>query len=103
MNLIEQHKNEIIALCIKYKVNKLYVFGSVLTEKFNESSDIDILLQFNGVDLYHYFDNYMDFKENMETLLKRKIDIVEKQAVRNPVFLQIINRDKQLVYEQKSA
>jgi predicted nucleotidyltransferase len=103
MNLIEQHKNEIIALCMSHNVSELYLFGSVLTDKFNENSDIDILVQFAGVDLYNYFDNYMDFKEKLEILLKRKIDIVENQAIRNPILRKIIDREKQLIYERKSA
>jgi predicted nucleotidyltransferase len=103
MNLIEQHKNEIIALCKSHNVGELYLFGSVLTDKFNENSDIDILIQFTGVDLYHYFENYIDFKESMETLLQRNIDIVENQAIRNPIFRKIIDREKQLIYERKSA
>lgn len=40
-------------LCKQQKVRELYVFGSVLTDKFNDNSNIDIL---------EYFNNYMDFK-----------------------------------------
>jgi len=103
MNLIEQHKNEIIALCNTHKVGELYLFGSATNDKFNENSDVDILVQFYNVDIYQYFDNYMDFKEQLEILLKRKIDIVENQAIRNPIFRKIIDREKQLIYERKSA
>ncbi len=103
MNLIEQNKNGIIALCNKYKVGELYLFGSVLTDKFNENSDVDVLIQFFDVNIYQYFDNYMDFKEQMELLLNRKVDIVENQAIRNPIFRKIIDREKKLIYERKSA
>lgn len=43
MKLIERNMQTIIALCQMYKVNKLFVFGSILTERFNKESDIDFL------------------------------------------------------------
>jgi predicted nucleotidyltransferase len=85
-------------------VDQLFIFGSVNTENFNEQSDIDILIQFSPfINPARYFDNYMDFKEKMEALLKREVDIVENQAVRNPIFRKILDRDKILIYERKSA
>lgn len=62
MNIVDLHKNKIFELCEKHEVKELYLFGSVLTEKFNESSDVDMLIQFNPIDLTKYFDNYMDFR-----------------------------------------
>lgn len=103
MNLIELNKEKINELCESHKVAELYVFGSVLTDKFNETSDIDILIQFCQFDLSEYFDNYMDLKEKLIMLFHRPVDIVENQAIRNPVFRLIIDREKQLIYERKSA
>ena len=104
MKLIDQNINKIKAICLTHYVEKLFVFGSVTTKDFDEQSDIDILIQFNSnIDPAQYFNNYMDFKEEMESLLNREIDIVENQAVKNPVFRRILDRDKQLIYERKSA
>ncbi|MFA5814256.1 MAG: nucleotidyltransferase domain-containing protein [Bacteroidales bacterium] len=103
MNLIEHHSNQVFELCEQHKVRELYAFGSVLTDDFNESSDIDLLIQFAQVDLMEYFDNYMDLKEAFEKLFGRPVDLVENQAIRNPVFRRIVDRDKKLLYERKSA
>jgi predicted nucleotidyltransferase len=103
MNLIDKNIDNIISLCEKHKVKELYIFGSVLTENFNDSSDIDILIQFGDVKLNDYFDNYMDFKEEIEKILNRPVDLVENQAIRNPIFRRIVDRDKKLIYERKSA
>ncbi len=103
MNLIDLNKDKLIELCDNHKVKELYIFGSILTDKFNNSSDIDLIVDFKGVDLYDYFDNYMDLKENLEKLFHRSIDLLENQAIRNPIFRKIIERDKRLVYERKSA
>ncbi len=101
--MIEKNIDHIKELCNKHNVQKLYVFGSVLSDRFNKSSDIDMLIQFGQVDLRHYFDNYMDFKEKLEKLLNLPVDLVENQAIRNPVFRKIIDRDKKLVYERNSV
>lgn len=86
MNIVEQNKEKLIQLCIKHKVQNLYLFGSILTDKFSSESDIDMLIQFNQVELLEYFDNYMDLKEELEVLFNRNVDLVENQAVRNPIF-----------------
>ncbi len=103
MNIIDQNIGKLIELCLSHKVKELYVFGSATSEKFNDSSDIDMLVQFGQVDILEYFDNYMDFKENLENLLNRSIDLVENQAIRNPIFRKIVDRDKKLIYERESA
>ena len=103
MNIIETNKNRIFELCEMHQVKELYLFGSVLTEKFNESSDVDMLIQFNSIDLTKYFDNYMDLKEQLEDILKRPVDLVENQAIKNPIFRKIVDRGKKLLYERKSA
>jgi uncharacterized protein len=103
MNLIDKNINAISELCDKHKVKELYIFGSILTNRFSASSDVDLLIQFGNVDLMDYFDNYMDLKEELEALLNRPIDLVENQAIKNPIFRKIIDREKKLVYERKSA
>jgi uncharacterized protein len=103
MNIINLNRDKLIELCDNHNVKELYIFGSVLTQKFNDSSDIDMLIQFAQVDLLDYFDNYMDLKEKLEELFNRPIDLLENQAIKNPIFRQIIDRDKKLVYERKSA
>lgn len=103
MNLIEKNKDKILELCTKHNVKQLYVFGSVLTDDFNDSSDIDMLIQFGHIELLNYFDNYMDLKEDLEKILNRPIDLIEDQAIRNPVFRKIVDSEKKLIYDRKSA
>jgi uncharacterized protein len=98
MKLIEQNKIKINELCLQHHVEQLFLFGSILTDKFNEESDIDMLIQFSHVNLVDYFDNYMDFKESMESIFNRQIDLVENQAIKNPIFRKVVDREKQLIY-----
>ena len=103
MELIDSNRDKLFELCEKHKVKELYLFGSVLSERFNDSSDIDILILFYQMDLMDYFDNYMDLKEELEQLFKRPVDLVENQAIRNPIFRRVVDREKQLIYERKSS
>ena len=98
MNIIDKNIDKIKALCNKHKVTRLFVFGSILTENFKKSSDIDLLVDFAGVDLYDYADNYFDFKNSLEKLLKRQIDLLEDKAVKNPYLRKSIDSSKQLIY-----
>jgi predicted nucleotidyltransferase len=103
MNIVDKNINQLIDLCKQHKVSELYIFGSILTNNFNKKSDIDFLVQFEKIDVLDYFDNYMEFKEKLEKLLDRHVDLLENQAIRNPIFRKVIDRDKKLVYERKSA
>ena len=68
MKLIENNIQKIIDLCKKHKVHKLFVFGSILTNRFNDNSDIDLVVDFNKAEVSDYFDNYFDFKYALENL-----------------------------------
>ncbi|MEI6679288.1 MAG: nucleotidyltransferase domain-containing protein [Mariniphaga sp.] len=103
MDQIDLYRGKLMALCELHKVQQVYLFGSILSTRFNESSDVDVLVQFGQIDLMEYFDNYMDFKEKLEELFQRPVDLVENQAIRNPIFRKVIDREKLLVYERKSA
>jgi uncharacterized protein len=103
MNIVERNIDRLIELCKNHKVGELYIFGSILTDNFSDKSDIDFLVQFEKIDILEYFDNYMDFKEKLEKLLGRPVDLLENQAIRNPVFRKVVDRDKKLVYEREST
>ncbi|HBH07370.1 MAG TPA: nucleotidyltransferase [Flavobacteriales bacterium] len=98
MKVIDRNIDKIIALCADHSVSRLFVFGSILTEKFKKTSDIDMLVEFSEVDLYHYADNYFNFKAAMESLLKRPVDLLEDKAIRNPYLRESIDSSKYLIY-----
>ena len=98
MNLIETNIQRIIDLCKKHQVSKLFVFGSVLTNRFNDDSDIDLVVDFNKIDLANYVTNYFDLKEALQNVLGREVDLLEDKAINNPVLRRNIDRNKQLIY-----
>jgi uncharacterized protein len=98
MSIVEANIESIRDLCRKHKVKRLFVFDSILTDRFKKTSDIDFIVDFSGVDLFDYADNYFDLKFSLENLLKRDVDLLEEQAISNPYLRQSIDSSKQLVY-----
>jgi len=100
MNRLELFVPAIIKLCEMHKVKSLYAFGSVLTDRFNKESDIDLIVDFSNITVEEYADNYFDFKFALQDMLKRPIDLLEEKAIKNPYFIQSIHQQRQLVYGQ---
>ncbi len=98
MKLIENHIEKLYRLCNTYHVDKMYLFCSALNSNFSDKSDIDFLVKFKPFDLAEYFDNYMNFKENLKNLLGRDIDLLEEQTLKNPILINSINKTKELIY-----
>ncbi len=98
MNLVEQHKAQIENLCKKYSVKKLYVFGSILSDRFSKESDVDLLVDFDKVELSRYADNYYEFKFALEETLDRPVDLIEESSIRNPYLKQGIKTNRHLLY-----
>lgn len=103
MKLIDQHIDELKRLCVLYHVSELYVFGSISKDNYTSQSDIDFLVRFKGVRPFDYFDNYMDFKNELTKLFSRDIDLVEIQTIKNPILKRSIDRDKILLYGREDA
>lgn len=103
MEIIDQHIDELKKLCERFFVAKLYIFGSIAKDDFDDRSDIDFLVRFSGVNPFDYFDNYLEFKVNLENLFDRKIDLVEMQAVKNPILKKSIDRSKILLYGREDT
>jgi len=98
MNPIEQNMETIKTLCDRYRVSKLFAFGSVLTEKFNPESDIDLVVDFDNVGIDKYADNYFDFKFSLQDAFHRNVDLLEEKAISNPYMRQSIDLSKRLIY-----
>jgi predicted nucleotidyltransferase len=98
MELLERKIDDIARLCRLYKVSKLFVFGSVLRETFNDESDIDLIVNFEQVPLEEYADNYFNLKFELESIFNRSVDLLEEEAIKNPYFKKEVDREKQLIY-----
>jgi uncharacterized protein len=65
----------VAAICRKYKVQSLFVFGSVLRDDFGPDSDVDFLVRLEpGVPLR--LENVLNIEEELSRLVRRRVDIV---------------------------
>ena len=86
-------------LCKKYRVARLYLFGSATTDTFNKNSDIDFLISFQkDVTLEEYADNYFDLMFEIEDMFGRKVDLIAENTLSNPYFIRSVEQTKQLIY-----
>ena len=99
--ILSDNIEELQNLCQAHKVSQLYVFGSVCTDRFSPSSDIDFLVDFQPMEFGDYTDNYFQFCEALEKLFKRKADVVTFQSLSNPYFIKTVNRTKKLIYNAR--
>lgn len=98
-SIIETNITSIEKLCKENKVEKLYVFGSVLSDNFNKKSDLDFIVSFDkAIELLDYADNYFNFLFSLEELFKRDVDLVTEKSLCNPYFIEELNNTKQLIY-----
>ncbi|HQE93135.1 MAG TPA: nucleotidyltransferase domain-containing protein [Anaerolineae bacterium] len=96
---INAYMDELAELCRKYGVKRLELFGSAARGDFAaQHSDIDFVVDFAEEHPLGAFEQYFGFKEALEQLFKRSVDLVEEQAIRNPYFRQAIAQDRTMIY-----
>jgi hypothetical protein len=99
LDIVEKHLSEIQQICLRFNVSRLELFGSALSENFNQtSSDIDLLVEFKPLEQGQNANAYFSLLETMKKLLGRDVDLVMTKAIKNPYFLQEINNKRQVLY-----
>ena len=97
---LDNYRNSLPPLCEKYHVERLYAFGSVLTDRFGPDSDIDLIVAFRDWMAVSLLDDFFDFKESLEKLFNRPVDLMGEQPIRNPILRRSVESTKQLLYER---
>ncbi len=82
---LKEHKNELFK---KYNIKSLGVFGSYARGEEMPESDVDILVEFSLIpDLFEY----MEIERNMEDILSKKVDLIEKNSIKKGLEKYILN------------
>ena len=95
---IQKHLDEIKAICSRYSVKRLELFGSAVTGRFDNSSDIDFLVEFQPLKEGEYADAYFGLLEAIRRVLDTDVDLVMTRAIRNPYFLEQIGHTREVLY-----
>lgn len=85
---LQENKDTIIEICKKFRVLKLYVFGSALSDEFKlEKSDIDLAVIFDSsIKVENMADHYFGVIEELEKLLDRPVDLITLVSIKNKIF-----------------
>lgn len=96
---IASNLSEISALCRRFGVARLDLFGSATGTRFDpETSDFDLLVDFLPEAKIKAFDNYFGLREDLEQLLGRKVDLITASSVRNPYLQREIAQSRLTLY-----
>ena len=100
MNPATIDADKLEALCRRYSVQRLDLFGSASSGRYRpKDSDLDFLVEFLPVPTTTYADVYFGFLEALEGHFGKPVDLVVASSIKNPYFLQSIEETKKLIYE----
>jgi uncharacterized protein len=101
---VKKHIPAIHALCREFGVQRLEVFGSVVTDHFDpERSDVDFLVTYpDGYEYGPWGTRVFELQDALAVLLGRKVDLVMSDAPRNPRFIDQINRSRREIFRADS-
>ncbi len=99
IGLIEDKRPAVDALCRRFHVARLEIFGSAATDDFDPAhSDLDFLVQFGDVPRGRRFDSFFGLQQALSDLFGRPVDLVEAGAPTNPYFIRRLNESRKVVY-----
>ena len=83
---IATHRAAVAALCARFHVRRLDVFGSAArgTDFDPARSDIDLLVEFDPGQATPTFADVLALQDALESLFGRKVDLAMAGAIRNP-------------------
>src|SRR5688500_15357122 len=84
-------------LCRRWRIAELALFGSVLRDDFRPDSDVDLLVTFEP-ETDHSLLDVIALQQEIEDLVGRPIDLVERRALRNPFRRRDILRTHRVLY-----
>ena len=95
----QPYMQDVVQILKAHKVKGAYLFGSVLTPRFNDDSDVDFLVSYEPFDDPVAFgDNIWDLHFALEDRLHRDVDLINEDNLKNPYFIQELNETKYRIY-----
>jgi len=102
-DLIAKNRDGFRSLCEAHEVASLHAFGSSVHGGFNETSDVDLVVDLKTTDPLHFGELMLDLWDKLEVFFGRKVDLLTLRSVKNPVMREEIERTKVLVYDGSKA
>lgn len=100
--LLHDKADSFTSLCNLHDVDKLYAFGSVVTDRFDITrSDVDLLVQLSVTEPIEYGEKLLSLWDGLETLFGRRVDLLTPEAISNPYLRKSIEGSKKLIYDRQ--
>ena len=103
--IIAALQDQLDEICHARQVNRLYLFGSALTEAFDQSkdSDLDFLVSMDAQLLpLERGEHLLQLWTELELLFGRPVDLLTDTSLQNPFLKREIDATKALVYDGAS-
>lgn len=94
---VQLDQDALVAFCRKWRIRELSLFGSALRDDFRPDSDLDFLVSFEPDAKLDLFD-LIAMKDELKEQYGREVDLVEKEALRNPWRKYEILRTREVIY-----
>jgi uncharacterized protein len=93
---------QIVPLCEKHSVRRLFAFGSVTRSSFSEQkSDIDLYIEMMPMPAMERGEALIDLWDQFELVFDRPVDLITDQPLTNPYFKSELNKTKVLIYDRE--
>lgn len=100
MTSIREKYTDFVELCRAHKVDKIYAFGSSITDHFDpKTSDIDVVVKVDIDDPADRGEALLSLWDKLEDFFNRKVDLLTEDSIRNPYLKSNIDRTKKLIYD----
>ncbi|MGJ3234996.1 nucleotidyltransferase family protein [Marivirga sp.] len=87
-------------ICKAHKVEKMYAFGSSITDKFDfEKSDVDLLVHLDIDNPLDRGEALMSLWDKLETFFSNKVDLLTADSLKNPYLKKSIEETKVEIYD----
>ena len=98
-DILRNHSDAIRNLCARLRVQKLEVFGSAVTARFDPArSDFDFLFEFQDMNAPDVGRRFLQLLEGLRAVLGADVDLVDATAIENPYFLRKVNTQRRVLY-----
>lgn len=91
--VIPQDKLE--AICARYAIHELAIFGSAVTVSFRPESDVDLLVEFKP-EAHVGFLMLSRLQRELSSLLNRQVDLVPKKGLKDHIKKEVLTSAKVL-------
>jgi predicted nucleotidyltransferase len=104
IDVVATHLDEITALCRRFGVQRLDLFGSAATGAFDPATiDLDFVATFANSHVPGYSARYLDFADALEALFGRPVDLLTENMIRSPYFRASVEATRRPVYDARDA